>query len=70
MFKISFTDKYGNDFLGTTNHFTTDGRYSFDTIDAIARDTASKLLDNKYIYGYIIRRGSFNNRIIKTVTIK
>lgn len=67
MHKISFLDKNGEEFMGTFEHFTTDGRYNFDTIDAIARDEASKSLKRDQIMGYVIRRGRFINPIIKKV---
>lgn len=69
MYKISFLDHLGYEFLGTTRHFTTDGRYNFNTINDIARDTKSKLLHNHEIHGYVIRKNSFNSEIIKTVTL-
>ncbi len=69
MYKISFLDNKGLEFTGTTRHFTTDGRYNFNTINDIARDTKSKLLNSHEIYGYAIRKNSFNSEIIKTVTL-
>lgn len=69
MYKISFLDENGEEFMGTLEHFTTDGRYSFETIDDIARDTARKLLKRDDIKGYVIRRNSFNSPVIKKVTL-
>lgn len=69
MYKISFTDEHGEEFMGTTNHFVTDGRYSLATIDQIARDTARKLYDSNAIKGYVVRRGRFTNPVIATAPI-
>lgn len=67
MYKISFLDRNGEEFLGTLEHFTADGRYSFDTIDTIARREASRSLKRDSITGYVIRRGRFINPVIKEV---
>ena len=69
MYKVSFTDINNQDFLGTANHFTTDGRYSLNTVDQIAHKTASKLLDRNKITGYVIRRGRFISPIIASVKL-
>jgi len=64
LYKISFTDQNGEEFLGTTEHFVTDGRYSVNTIIEVARDIASKSLKKDYIKGFNIRRNSFNAPVI------
>lgn len=63
-YKVSFIDKDGNDFIGTTEHFVTDGRYSADTVWQVAYNVKQKSLKRDYITGYIVRRGSFNNPVI------
>ena len=68
MYKISFLDRNGEEFLGTTEHFSTDGRYSYETIDEVARDEARRSLKRDQISGYVIRRGRFSNPIIREVT--
>ena len=64
-YKISFTEN-GHEFLGTTEHFTTDGRYNLDTVHEVALDVKSKLLNRDSINGYNVRRNSFNSPIIAT----
>jgi hypothetical protein len=66
-YKISFIDQNGSEFLGTTNHFVTDGRYSLSTVHEVATDTKNKAYDRESIYGYNIRQDRFSNPIIKTV---
>ena len=69
-YKVSFLDNKGYEFMGTTRHFTTDGRYSLDTVHDIARDTKNKLMHNNDIHGYVVRLNSFNSDIIKTVILR
>lgn len=66
-YKISFLDKNGNEFLGTTEHFVTDGRYNFDTIYDIAVQTKNMSLKSDSITGYVIRKNSFLGNVIKKV---
>ena len=66
-YHISFINKNGEEFMGTIRHFVTDGRYNFETIHDIAENTKNKLYDNGDIYGYVVRKYSFNNNIIKKV---
>jgi hypothetical protein len=68
MYLISFLDKNKEEFFGTTEHFRTDGRYSFTTIHSVALDAYKKSLKREYITGYVIRKNSFHNSVIKTVT--
>ena len=68
MFKISFLDKNGEEFLGTEEHFTADGRYNYETIDGVARDERRRSLKRDEITGYVVRRGRFSNPIIREVT--
>ena len=67
MYKISFLDRNGEEFLGTIEHFYTDGRYSFATIDEVAREERRRSLQRDNITGYVIRRGRFINPIIRKV---
>lgn len=67
MYKVSFLDRNGEEFLGTIEHFQTDGRYSYATIDEVARDEARRSLRRDEITGYVIRRGRFINPIIRKV---
>lgn len=64
---ISFIDKNNNEFLGTTEHFKTDGRYNLETVLQVAVETWRKSWKREYITGYNIRKNSFNSNIIKTV---
>lgn len=68
-YKISFIDLDGREFMGTMEHFTTDGRYSLQTVDEVARDTARKSLKREQIMGYNVRKNSFNSAIVATVFI-
>lgn len=68
MYKISFLDRNGEEFMGTFEHFSTDGRYSFETIDEVARDEARRSFKRDQITGYVIRRGRFINPVIKKVS--
>lgn len=67
MYKVSFLDRNGEEFLGTIEHFSTDGRYSFQTIDEVAREERRRSLKRDQITGYVIRRGRFINPIIRKV---
>ena len=67
MYKISFLDRNGEEFLGTIEHFVTDGRYSFETIDEVARDERRRSLRRDDITGYVIRRGRFSSPITRKV---
>ena len=67
MYKISFLDKNGEEFIGSTENFSTDGRYNYETIDGVARDEARRNLKRDQITGYIVRRGRFSNPIIRKV---
>lgn len=67
MYKVSFLDKNGEEFLGTIEHFAADGRWSFATLDGVARDEASRSLKRDQITGYIVRRGRFSNPVIRKV---
>jgi hypothetical protein len=66
-YKISFIDNNGEEFMGTTECFTTDGRYNLTTVHAIATDTMLKAYKRENISGYNVRLNSFNNPIVKTV---
>lgn len=66
-YKVSFLDNNGNEFLGTTEHFVTDGRYNFDTIHDIAVQTKNMSLKSDSITGYVIRKNSFLGNVIKKV---
>ena len=66
-YKVSFIDKMGNEYMGTTEHFTTDGRYSLDTVYSVALDTVQKKLYKHDIAGYVVRKNSFNSKVIATV---
>ena len=67
MYKVSFLDTNGEEFLGTLEHFSTDGRYSFATIKEVAREEARRSLKRDKIIGFNLRRGRFSNPIIATV---
>lgn len=66
MYKISFIDKYHNEYLGSFDNFTTDGRYNLNTIINVAK-TEAKLSFNKDIIGFNLRKYRFSNPIIKTI---
>jgi hypothetical protein len=67
MYKVSFLDRNGEEFMGTTEHFSTDGRYNYESIDEVARDEARRSLKRDQITGYVIRRGRFSNPVIRKV---
>lgn len=63
-YKVSFIDRNSCEFMGTTEHFTTDGRYNLETVKQIAADTRLKSLKRYQIHGYVVRLNSFNSPVI------
>ena len=68
-YKVSLTDSNGNEFMGTTEHFTTDGRYSDASVWQVAYEAKQASLKREYITGYVVRRDSFNSTVIMRGTI-
>ena len=66
MYKISFTDKNSEEFFGTIEHFTTDGRYNFNSILDIAMREKNRSLKSNLIKGFNVRKYSFNGPVIKS----
>ena len=66
-YKISFIDNKDNEFMGTTEHFTTDGRYNLDTVLQVAIEAWRHSFKHNDITGYNIRKNSFNSAVIRTV---
>lgn len=67
MYKVSFIDNNGDEFMGTIEHYSTDGRYNLNTITEEAREEARKHLKCDSIAGFNLRRHRFSNPIIATV---
>lgn len=66
---VSFTDKNNDEFMGTTEHFSTDGRYSLDTVLEIARRAAAGSLMHDNIVGFNLRKDRFKNPVIRSFTL-